>query len=167
MSVDLDARSMVVALADGAVINDSLPEGLFPPSLQIRAWTVNVREGTLDLTLPSGVEILVETGGFGGDPLDRAGRPVVYLDQNHWIELAKAIWNPTKVSHRLRHAAATLVERARAGDLILPVSAGHVIEMGPLEGRRRSDLCSTILALSRGWQMRNPLVVRGLSLIHI
>ena len=43
---------------------------------------------------------------------------------------------------------------------MLPVSAGNLVETTPLHGERRTVLAATILELSRGWQMRNPLHVR-------
>lgn len=57
-------------------------------------------------------------------------------------------------------AARRLVELAEAGEILLPVSSANLVETGALYGERRVALAKTMLMVSRGWQMRNPLHVR-------
>jgi hypothetical protein len=91
-------------------------------------------------------------------------QPVLYLDQCHWITLARQLWAPKKVLEREREAAIELIERARSGAVILPISSANLTEMTPADGNFRRDLGLTMLQLSRGWQMRNPVRVRGAEL---
>jgi hypothetical protein len=58
-------------------------------------------------------------------------------------------------------AATALVQLAEQQRILLPLSAGHLTEMAHLEGRWREHLGLTIMGLSRGWQMRNPVAVRA------
>lgn len=96
----------------------------------------------------------------------RRNRPVIYLDQNHWSNVAKAIHVPDKVSTvSEREAALHIVELAAGGKVILPMSAGHMSETCKWpDGAGRYRLALTILQLSGGWQMRDPLEVRRLEL---
>lgn len=93
-------------------------------------------------------------------PLD--GRSVVYLDQNHWSTLARALHAP----HRVRRpaeleAAHAVIDLVRARKIVLPMSAGHMSETCKWSIRaERYDLALTVLQLSAGWQMRDPLDVR-------
>jgi hypothetical protein len=54
-----------------------------------------------------------------------------------------------------------LIGLARDQRILLPVAGAHLTEMAPVAGRRRRDLAATILGLCRGWQMQNPVRVRG------
>lgn len=101
--------------------------------------------------------------GTARDLAPLRARPVVYLDQNQWSTMSKAIFAPYRVSDVTeRTAARRLLEMAEAGSVILPLSAAHLAETGAWSndvGRR--ELARTILAGSRGWQMRDALAVRA------
>lgn len=101
-----------------------------------------------------------ETATFEIGPAEHAGAPVVYLDQNQWVMLARQQWSPKKVpvSHRKGYARLTALARERA--IVLPLSAAHAFETARKDGRQRRELATTMLQLSRGWQMRSPLKVR-------
>ncbi|TFB66940.1 hypothetical protein E3N86_00830 [Cryobacterium sp. Hz7] len=91
-------------------------------------------------------------------PVD--GRPVIYLDQNHWSTLAKISRAPERVPESERKAALELVALAEAGKVILPISAGHHSETSHwLDDDSRYQLALTMLRLSKGWQMRDPLAI--------
>jgi hypothetical protein len=90
---------------------------------------------------------------------------VVYLDQLHWVSLAKQRHAPEKLNEATASAAITLMELAEAQRILLPLSAGHLAEMAHLKGHWREHLGLTLLALSRGWQMRNPVAVRKTELL--
>lgn len=100
------------------------------------------------------------------DPAPRRGRPVIYLDQNHWSTLARAMHAPERVkSDAERQAALDLADLADNRLVILPMSAGHMSETGKWgDGTARYELALTILQLSAGWQMRDPLDLRRLEL---
>ncbi|MEU5250810.1 hypothetical protein [Streptomyces longwoodensis] len=88
-------------------------------------------------------------------------RPVVYLDQCHWSTLSNSIFDQERVKNEQdRDAAVQLVELAESGRIVIPVSSAHALETSALFDARRQNLASTILKLSRGWQMRSPIVVR-------
>jgi hypothetical protein len=97
------------------------------------------------------------------NPAPVNGRPVVYLDQNQWSTISKAIHCPERVANPDElHAAYEIVRLRTSGRIILPLSAAHMNETsqwGHSEGRY--ELAFTILALSAGWQMRDPLEVRA------
>ncbi|MCP9490590.1 MAG: hypothetical protein MSC31_12035 [Solirubrobacteraceae bacterium MAG38_C4-C5] len=103
-----------------------------------------------------------------GEDLDelRAGHPTVYLDQNHWSTLAAARHGHRPVREGEAEAALRLAELVEAGRILLPVSAGHLVETTPLYGAPRVALAGTVLSLGRGWQMRNPLHVRVEEMFH-
>jgi len=90
------------------------------------------------------------------------GRPVIYLDQKDWSSLAKAIYRPERVqSVAERDAANGVIALARQRKIILPMSAGHMSETAKwTNNEERYQLALTIVQLSCGWQMRDPLEVR-------
>lgn len=95
------------------------------------------------------------------DPTPTGGRPVIYLDQNHWSTLANTIHEPRRVPGRELEAARQIIDLALARKVILPMSWAHVAETCKwTRSERRYRLAITILQLSRGWQMRHPLDVR-------
>ncbi|MFI1236831.1 hypothetical protein [Nocardia salmonicida] len=100
----------------------------------------------------------------------RRGRPTVYLDQNHWNALYKAKYVISGVKSREHEAALWLIEQASAGRIILPLSSAHMSETCKWRNNgERYALALTILQLSAGWQLRDPLAVRRkeiLSSIH-
>ncbi|HEV2069586.1 MAG TPA: hypothetical protein VGR26_07330 [Acidimicrobiales bacterium] len=82
------------------------------------------------------------------------GRPVIYLDQNHWSAMAKAIHEPERLPQEERSAAEELIELARQRRVIMPLSMGHVGETGQWRNSdRRYRLALTMLDLSKGWQL--------------
>jgi hypothetical protein len=85
--------------------------------------------------------------------------PVVYLDQNHWVKLAQLERSPHKVE-AYREAYERLTELARSSAVALPLSSAHSFETAKKDGRQRRELAITMLRLSRGLQMRNPLKVK-------
>jgi hypothetical protein len=92
---------------------------------------------------------------------DRGGRPVIYLDQNGWSTLAKAIHDRPRVDPKELPGALHLIDLAMRRQVILPMSFAHLSETtqwGNNDGRY--SLALTLLQLSRGWQMRDPLTMR-------
>ena len=90
------------------------------------------------------------------------GRPVVYLDQNQWSSLSKALFAPQRIPDSERLAAVRLLMMAEAGEVILPLSSAHLSETGAWSNDvGRAELARTLLAGSRGWQMRDALEVRA------
>lgn len=84
---------------------------------------------------------------------------IVYLDQNHWIELSKAAYQ-----RRALPETASVLEALRAsaqsGSACFPLSLGHYIETLKQQAPdRRSRLAAFMLALSRGSTVAPPHVV--------
>jgi hypothetical protein len=79
------------------------------------------------------------------NPLD------IFLDQNHWIYLAKDYWgNPQKQSHK--GIAATLLARVRSGEIRLPLSLIHLIEYCRSESPGRRERLATVFEIfSQRW----------------
>ena len=108
----------------------------------------------------AGDDITFELPEPGGDE-HVASRLVVYLDQNQWSVIAKAIHDPGRVNDEDRLAARRLAEWARQRRIVLPASSGHYYETTKqFDAAERYRLGLTILRLSRGWQLRDPVQVR-------
>ncbi|MFJ2154379.1 hypothetical protein ACIOHB_37275 [Streptomyces microflavus] len=92
---------------------------------------------------------------------------VIYLDQNHWITMARARYAPEKIQKaEEREAATALWELAATGQVRLPLSMAHLVETahrGLKSSRRR--LARAMLGGYGGWHMLNPLVVRRYELV--
>jgi hypothetical protein len=88
--------------------------------------------------------------------------PVVYLDQNHWSTISKAIHAPERANSPEECAAARLIARlALQGKIALPMSAGHMYETTKWTADLdRYHLALTLLQLGGGWIMDDPLAVR-------
>jgi hypothetical protein len=80
---------------------------------------------------------------------DTATPIVAYLDQNHWINLAKArVLHPGGASHR--RALLAFSRAVSDGRLVLPLSAVHYAEIGRIKDvRQREDVALTMAQLSR------------------
>lgn len=80
---------------------------------------------------------------------------IVYLDQNKWIELARAAKHPTEYPD-IRELLEAISHEVGAGRLILPLSFANLYETHKInDPKRRDDLASIQATLSRG------LVFRG------
>lgn len=97
------------------------------------------------------------------NPAPVRDRPVIYLDQNHWSTISKALHAPNRIRRpEERWAAVTLLRMALAGRVILPISAAHMSETSAwTNDEARYELALTILGGAGGWQMRDPLEIRA------
>ena len=95
------------------------------------------------------------------NPNPLRGRPVVYLDQNHMSTLSKALRAPHRVSELEWSAAIRLITLAGQGKIVIPFSIAHLSETAAwTDDEARLHLATTVLSVSRGWQLRDPLQVR-------
>jgi hypothetical protein len=160
-SVTFDARARIcsVVMGDGVILTAPIA-----PDFEI-GWeglarsVADLANRELELTLTTGGSVVLALGWSDGGDDTPAGSSVVYLDQNHWVTLAQQVHAPDLVRAADRDPAQVLVELARSGAVILPLSSAHLRETAPT-GRHRRDMAMTMLELSRGWQMRSPLAVR-------
>jgi hypothetical protein len=80
---------------------------------------------------------------------------IVYLDQNKWIDLARAVHQPTEHPAQ-RKVLEVLVEKANAKQLVLPLTATNIYETHKInDPQRRLALAYVQATLSQG------LVFRG------
>lgn len=79
---------------------------------------------------------------------------IVYLDQNKWIELARAFKNPA-ADVELARLAAQIAANVEAGKLILPLSWANIYETYKIQNpNRRHELAYVQTWLSRGTVFR-------------
>lgn len=158
--LDLGARTMTVHRTDGETVRLALPDGVLDFETHLEHLALDADAAVLRVGMPDGTAAVVELAA-GGQPIDakRARRPVVYLDQNQWSRVS-AWRNGRHLPASEASAAAILAGAVDSEKLLLPASAGNFVETVPLYGEPRVLLASTVLSLSRGWQMRNPLHIR-------
>lgn len=160
-SLELDvARSRAaVHLTDGRSAWMPLTTPMAADGAGIVRMIYSLAERTLTIATSRGEHAVMEIAAQGDT--SHPGRHVAYLDQCHWSTLARRAYDPGSVTNRNNAVAADkLIEWARAHKIVLPLSSGHVMETTPLYGEKRQQLAITMLQLSRGWHMRNPLLVR-------
>ena len=76
-------------------------------------------------------------------------RPIVYLDQNHWIDMARHSIGSPQLSPERRKVCQRIAELAEAGQIILPVSAAHLGEIAKKADRQRTEVAQITLKLPR------------------
>jgi hypothetical protein len=158
--LDLDRQVAVVELPDGTRHELPMPRALSTRQAGLRQAIYRTAEAELEVTLPAGDEVILEMVDPGGRIRPVRG-PVVYLDQLHWVTLAQCRWAPEKVAAGERAAAGELIALARSREITVAISSANMTETTQMDGRHRRHLATTLLGVSRGWQMRNPIAVRG------
>lgn len=160
MATDYERRVHEVELSDGTRIEEPFSDRLASNEFGLRRVSYATPERELTVTLPAGDEVVLDVGGRGGHDVPPAATPIVYLDQNYWVLLSQELWAPAKALRDAdRHVARRLIEMAAGKRIILPLAGAHLTE-APTTGHRRRHLLTTMLSLSRGWQMRSPLTMR-------
>jgi hypothetical protein len=154
--VDYEHGTMTVVMADGYEVTAT---STTVPATPLKRATCDLGQRELTLTLPDDALVTVELGSMNTGDEPPPDRPVVYLDQLHWVSLSQCLHAPDRIDAGLREAGQALIALAREERLILPLSAAHLSE-APVGGHQRRDLVTTMLELSRGWQMRSPIAVR-------
>ncbi|MDW5593475.1 hypothetical protein VSS74_03945 [Conexibacter stalactiti] len=143
-----------------------MPAGFRDVNMPLRRMDIDVERDRLAITLRDGTVAIVELGVISErDGDDRRGRLVAYLDQNRWSTLSAWRHGNRVISPSEADGARRIAEYVRAGKLILPMSAAHMIETSALHSERRTTLAATMLEFSRGWQSRNPVAVRREELV--
>ena len=80
----------------------------------------------------------------------------IYLDQNKWIDLAKARLR-LGVDGALKGSLAAITQRVADGDWAVPLSATHYMELARIKKpHRRRDLGETMWQVSRGQTLASP-----------
>ncbi|CAN5196341.1 hypothetical protein BH09ACT5_BH09ACT5_05970 [soil metagenome] len=164
MIMDRSTSSTKLVRSDGKEATFPLEDNPFDADSRLERLTYSFRANLVYLETVRGEDILAELPSVD-DPAPRRNRPVVYLDQKDWSTLAKVLYEPTKVPGAERDASEQLIAWARERKVILPMSGGHMSETCKwTDDEARYRLALTILQLSSGWQMRDPLDVRRFEL---
>lgn len=151
--LDYESGNASIALTDGRIIAESISvpadRGLvtrstFIPS-ESRMEIVAAGE-TISLTL--------------GTALEMVTKPVVYLDQNHWIDFARWRKSPDTFDRTKSPFFERLAHASGEDRVILPLSSAHLSETSKRGGTSRLELAATMLHYSRGWQLRTVLGLR-------
>ena len=90
---------------EGRVLRAYMPP--MPGTWAFASAVFDVATSTLRLVLGDDIEFVVEIGTV----MTSVNRPVVYLDQNQWIDLARARVNSPKVSGERKDACERLIEQ--------------------------------------------------------
>jgi hypothetical protein len=165
MVLDFEHQRGTLIFADGGSATTPLVE-TYDSRSGIRCVTYEKQRHVMVLDLVEGRRIEAEVGGR---PVEEslAGRTVTYLDQNKWIMLAQHLHAPHKLQRPDHEAAAKIIDWARTGRIVLPLSGAHCTEIAPARRQFRETLIPLMLELCRGWQMRNPLRVRADELLTL
>ncbi len=162
-SIDYEAGELRVVMADGRVAQKSWKARTEGP-LDFKRVTFYPSDLILEMVTPWDELLKIEVYGEDDQLQRRRGRPVIYLDQNKWIQVAQSIHGLHAAAETELAASRHLVDLARADKVILPLSSGHWIETSSTYSQRRTRLAAAMVGMSRGWIMRDPLLVRSLEL---
>lgn len=159
VTMDLRAGMALLSRSDGKEARVPIDIALAPTSsLSVVRWAPGAPALLAETTHGDVVVFEMPTHA---QPEPLRGRPVVYLDQNHWSREAEPDRGGGPGRAAEQAAAEELAGLARAGKVVLPASSGHYTETtaswDPVRRYRRG---LTVLQLSRGWQLRDPLQVR-------
>lgn len=160
ITMDRKTESIVFARSDGKEARFPLKSSPFEASSVLSRVHLTPSMGALLAVTQHGDEILFELPN--NDHHDQLrNRIVMYLDQNQWSFLSKALHKTGEASREEHEAANRIAAWVNHGFLILPASAAHYYETAKrFDTRKRYELGLTVLQSSRGWQMRDPLQVR-------
>lgn len=159
-TMDRGSKSAMLHFADGSSVTMPLDSPPFAESSRLSRATYSPATNEASATTISGDEVSFELPTIA-DMAPTAGRVVVYLDQKDWSTLANSVAAPARVSKAEQEAAARIVSLVHDGKLLLPMSSSHLAETCKWKrDDRRYALALTMLRLSRGWQLRDPLAVR-------
>src|SRR5689334_9153379 len=114
---------MAVTMSDGTELR--APMLTSHPWQDISYSETDLETRELKMRLRGGETLVVELGGANDDDVPAPGRPVVYLDQRHWITLAQRLHNPSAISQSERKPAESLIELSRSKALVLPISSAN------------------------------------------
>jgi len=157
---DIEQSTATLFRSDGKC--STIPLGTDGPDYgRISRVTIALDVRAVIVRTDNGDEIIAELPLTDGGECQH-GRPVVYLDQNHWNTLANALHAPGRVRGTDELSAAqALIALVRSRGVILPISGGHLSETAKWsDDARRYQLGLTMYQLSGGWHMVDPLDIR-------
>ncbi|WP_169701986.1 hypothetical protein [Janibacter terrae] len=153
-AVDYRAGTATFMMPDGEIV--LVPFETPKSSGAVTRATFIPADGTLEVST-CGQTFAMELG-LGASPSRQP--TTVYLDQNHWIDFAKWCNDPGSIPVEKSSFFVELDRAVSDGQVILPLSAAHLVETSKRGGRSRMDLATTLLKYTRGWQLRTVLQLR-------
>ena len=153
VSLDYQTGSVSILRTDGALVVETLKSR--PESGPVTGSTFIPSESRMEISI--GEETIAMTLGTVDHSVDL---PVVYLDQNHWIDFARWRKGSDRLTTSTQRFYEVLAEAALEQRVIVPLSSAHLSETSKRGGVTRLELASTMLTYSAGWQMRSALAVR-------
>jgi hypothetical protein len=152
-ALDYESGRASIVTTDGRIVSDrvSVPadRGLVKRSTFVPA------ESRMEI-VAAGEKIVMTLG----TARENVSVPVVYLDQNHWIDLARWRKDPDTFDEIKSTFFDALARAANEERVILPLSSAHLVETSKRGGTSRLELAATMLHYSRGWQLRTVLGLR-------
>lgn len=118
-----------------------------------------------DNVAQKGIEYLNVVGSFTVSGEQERGKSrsrvmIIYLDQNKWIDLAKAIVKPEE-NPKYKEVANLVIEKAEQGKWIFPISAIHVLETtSRAQPESRKRLTDVMVKISNGYSIKSFLDVQ-------
>lgn len=153
VALDYESGNVSIVTTDGRIMTDriSVPRerGLVTRSTFIPAESrmeIVAAGATITMTL--------------GTAQKTISVPVVYLDQNHWIDFARWEKNPATFDKAKTPFFEALAQAVTEERVIVPLSSAHLSETSKRGGTSRLELAATMLHYSRGWQLRTVLGLR-------
>lgn len=158
---DYQAGVARLHLTDGHELRFPVDLAGFPSGNRIAKVTYSSDLSALHCVTTLGDEVTAELPSLCSSS-PRGDRLVIYLDQKDWRTLRDVRYDPESIPVREeREAAEALIRLVEADKVILPMSSGHLIETTKWSREDlRYQLGLTILQLSRGWQLLDPLAIR-------
>lgn len=153
VALDYETGNASIVTTDGQIFTDRLS----PPSDHglVTRSTFLPAESRMEI-VAAGEKISITLGTVR----DAVSVPVVYLDQNHWIDFARWRKNPNSLDEAKRPFFETLARAVREERLITPLASAHLTETSKRGGPSRLELAATMLHYSGGWQLRSVLGLR-------
>ena len=159
IALERESRSVTITRSDGKEAVLPLPAPVLGSSSTLASLHLAPGRALIATTV-SGEEFGFEMP-LAADQGDAESRVSVYLDQKDWSQLARTLSYPNAASGQDLADAEQLALWVESRDVILPLSSGHYYETTKWTvAERRLPVGLTMLRLSRGWQMRDPLQVR-------
>lgn len=155
-AIDARTREFIVELQNGEVIRKEMEAADACGGSEVRLSIFDWESWTVQLVTNRN-HLVVSEAYLPWKPDRTYGRPIVYLDQNHWSTVAQAMADPDRVAKKSEVGPALeLIRLAQDDGVILPISSGHLRETSPLTGDRRYEVGVAMANFSAGWQMRHP-----------
>lgn len=158
---DYEAGIARLVLTDGHELQFPVDVAALPSGNRIARVTYSADQSALLCVTKLGDEITAELPSLDSSA-PRGDRLVIYLDQKDWRTLRDVRYDPESIPVGAeREAGEALIHLVESGDVILPMSSGHLVETTKWSNEElRYQVGLTILQLSRGWQLLDPFAVR-------